>query len=81
MRWSRLGPTESVIEVRMRAEPGADADALLDARRAASSTRTSTPANGSSRASASPTFEVGPLAQAHEAPITAFHEHVLAMLR
>ena len=33
------------------------------------------------RGLASPTYDVGPLALTHEAPITRFHEHVLAALR
>jgi choline monooxygenase len=75
-----LGPTESVIEVRMRAEPGADAEALIGAARSFIDEDIDA-CERIQQGLASPTFEVGPLAQKHEAPITEFHENVLAMLR
>jgi Rieske 2Fe-2S family protein len=72
-------PATSRIEVRMRAEPGADSDALLDAARSfidedIHACERIQAAFGSSM------FEVGPLAVEHEAPITAFHEHIIAAM-
>jgi len=73
-------PTECRIEVRMRAEPGADGDALLAAARSFIDEDIDA-CERIQQGLSSPTFEVGPLAQEHEAPITEFHENVLAMLR
>jgi hypothetical protein len=75
-----LGPTESCIEVRMLAEPGADAEALIGAARSFIDEDIDA-CERIQQGLASPTFEVGPLAQKYEAPITEFHENVLAMLR
>jgi len=71
---------ESRIEVRIRAESGADGDALLDAVRSFIDEDIAA-CERIQRGLASPTFDVGPLAQTHEAPITEFHEHLLAALR
>lgn len=74
------GPAASRIEVRMRAEAGSDASALLGA----AHSFIDEDIHACERIQAalgSPAFEVGPLARAHEAPITAFHEHLLAATR
>ena len=73
-------PDRSTIEVRIRAEPGADGDALLEAVR----TFIDEDIDACERiqaAMASPWFEVGPLAREHEAPITSFHESLLSFVR
>ena len=70
---------ECRMEVRIRAEHGADGDALLEAAR----TFIDEDIHACERiqaAMASPWFEVGPLARQHEAPITTFQEHLLAAL-
>ncbi len=74
-----VAPDRCRIELRVRAEAGADADQLLDA-------VTSFIAEDISACErvqaglASPAFSVGPLAREHEAPITAFHRNVLDAL-
>lgn len=73
------GPAASRVELRVRAEPGADAEGLLAAARSfidediAACVRIQ-------EAMASPWFAVGPLARDHEAPIAAFHRNLLAAL-
>jgi choline monooxygenase len=72
-------PDRSHIEIRVRAEPEADGDALVAAAR--SFIEEDVRACERIQASlASPWFEVGPLAQTHEAPITAFQQNVLELL-
>jgi choline monooxygenase len=69
----------SHIEIRIRAEPGADGDALVVAARSF----IEEDIHACERIQAalhSPWFGVGPLAQAHEAPITAFHRNLLELL-
>ena len=63
----------------MRAEPGADAAALLEAARSFIDEDIDA-CERIQRGLGSPTFDVGPLAQAHEAPVMRFHQHLLAML-
>ena len=75
-----VAPDESRIEVRMRAEPGADGDALLEAAHSFID-EDILACERIQSALASPWFEVGPLARQHEAPITAFHENLLAATR
>jgi Rieske 2Fe-2S family protein len=75
-----VSPCESRIEVRMRAEPGADADALLEAARTFID-EDILACERIQRAMESPWFEVGPLAREHEAPIAVFHENLLAATR
>lgn len=70
-------PAESRIEIRMKAEPGADAEALLRSARGFVD-QDVLACERVQQALASPDFEVGPLARDHEAPITAFHEHLIA---
>lgn len=75
-----IAPDRSRMEVRIRAEPGADGGALLEAARSF----IDEDIDACERIQvglADPDFEVGPLAQAHEAPITAFHRNVQEALR
>jgi phenylpropionate dioxygenase-like ring-hydroxylating dioxygenase large terminal subunit len=74
------GPTDCRIEVRMRAERGADPEALLEASRSFIDEDIDA-CERIQQGLASPTFEVGPLAETHEAPITEFHQNLLAMLQ
>ena len=67
-----VAPDRTRIELRVRAERGADADGLLAAARSF--------IDEDIAALASPWFEVGPLARDHEAPIAAFQRNVLAAL-
>jgi Rieske 2Fe-2S family protein len=73
------GPASSHIEVRIRAEQGADGDALLEAARSFIDEDIRACERIQS-ALASPWFAVGPLASAHEAPITVFHQNLLAAM-
>lgn len=74
-----VAPDESRMEVRIRAEPGTDGVALLEAAR--SFIDEDVDACERIQAGLATTdFEVGPLAREHEAPITAFHTHLLAAL-
>jgi phenylpropionate dioxygenase-like ring-hydroxylating dioxygenase large terminal subunit len=75
-----VSATESRIEVRMRAEPGADAAGLLEAARSFIDEDIDA-CERIQQGLGATDFEVGPLAQAHEAPITEFHENLLGMLR
>jgi phenylpropionate dioxygenase-like ring-hydroxylating dioxygenase large terminal subunit len=75
-----VSPRESRIEVRMRAEPESDPGPLLGAARSFIDEDIDA-CQRIQRGLLSPTFEVGPLAQDHEAPITEFHENLLSMLR
>jgi Rieske 2Fe-2S family protein len=72
-----VAPDHTRIELRVRAEPDADAAQLL----AAVQSFIVEDIEACERvqaAMASPAFAVGPLAAEHEAPITAFHRNVLA---
>jgi choline monooxygenase len=74
-----ITPDRTRIEIRIRAERGADGQALL----AAAHSFIDEDIHACERIQAglaSPAFAVGPLAAVHEAPITRFHEHVLAEL-
>ena len=69
----------SHIEIRIRAEPAADGAALV----AAARSFIDEDVDACERIQAalhSPWFEVGPLAQRHEAPITAFQRNLLELL-
>ncbi|HEX3621232.1 MAG TPA: aromatic ring-hydroxylating dioxygenase subunit alpha [Acidimicrobiales bacterium] len=67
------------LHLRVRAEPGADGDALLKA--VGSFIEEDIVAcEAVQRAVRSPLFSVGPLARDHEAPIVAFHRNLLARL-
>ena len=73
------GPERSQVEIRIRAEDGADGDALVAAAR--SFIEEDIHACEHIQAGlGSPSFAVGPLAREHEAPITAFHTNLLALL-
>jgi hypothetical protein len=72
-------PDRSRVELRIRAEPAADATRLLAAARSFIDEDIAA-CERIQAALASPWFAVGPLARDHEAPITAFHRHLLAAL-
>jgi phenylpropionate dioxygenase-like ring-hydroxylating dioxygenase large terminal subunit len=74
-----VGPAECRMEVRIRAEAGADGDALLEAARSFIDEDIHA-CERIQAAMESPWFEVGPLAREHEAPITVFQEHLLAAM-
>jgi Rieske 2Fe-2S family protein len=74
-----VSAAECRMEVRIRAEAGADGAALLEAARSF----IDEDINACERiqaAMASPWFEVGPLARYHEAPISEFQDHLLDAL-
>lgn len=73
------GADRSRLELRLRAEPDADADALLAVARSFID-EDITACERIQEGLGSPWFSVGPLAQDHEAPISAFHRRVLAAL-
>ncbi len=72
-------PDRSRIELRVRAEPGADAAGLLAAARSFIDEDVAA-CERIQAALASPWFRVGPLAREHEAPIAAFHRNLLDAL-
>jgi choline monooxygenase len=72
-------PDRSRIELRVRAEPGADAAGLLAAARSFIDEDIGA-CERIQAALASPWFQVGPLARDHEAPISDFHRNLLAAL-
>ncbi|MFN0030203.1 MAG: aromatic ring-hydroxylating oxygenase subunit alpha [Acidimicrobiales bacterium] len=74
-----LAPDRSVIDLRVRAEPDADPEALVSAARAFIDEDVFA-CEQTQRALSSPRFAVGPLASAHEAPITTFQHHLLTIL-
>ncbi len=76
---SPLGPTRSVIDLRIRAEPGADGDRLVAAARSFIDEDVFA-CEQVQRVLRSPRFEVGPLAFDHERPIMTFHQHLLDAL-
>jgi hypothetical protein len=71
-----VGPDRTVIDLRVRAERGAHAAAVLDAVRSFID-EDITACEAVQEAVGSPAFAVGPLAEDHEQPITAFHAHLL----
>lgn len=74
-----VAPDRSVIDLRIRAEPGADAEALLKALHSFIEEDIAA-CEAVQRGLRSPKFSIGPLAQDHEHPITVFHEQVLAAM-
>jgi hypothetical protein len=72
-------PDRSRIELRVRAEPGADASGLLAAARSFIDEDIEA-CERIQAALASPWFAVGPLARDHEAPIAAFQRNLLDAL-
>ena len=75
-----LAPDRTMIDIRVRAEPDADATAALEAVQSFIQEDVEA-CQGVQSAVASPSFAIGPLARDHEQPITAFHRHVLAAVR
>jgi hypothetical protein len=76
------GPAASTLDIRVRAEPGAEMDdegvaQLLRVLR----DEDAFAVEQIQAVLRSPRFEVGPLASSHEAPITAFQRDVLEFLR
>ncbi len=76
---SPLAPDRSVIDLRVRAEPGADADRLLAAARSFIDEDIFACEQVQAIVKA-PRFQVGPLASEHEQPILDFHRHLLHRL-
>jgi choline monooxygenase len=74
-----LAPGRSRVDLRIRAEPDADAAALLAATQSFISEDVFACEGVQSTVSSS-RFGVGALAQDHELPITEFHQHLLAAL-
>jgi choline monooxygenase len=72
-----VAPDHTLIDLRVRAEPGADADGLMQAVHAFIDEDVAA-CEAVQAGMRSPRFSVGPLARTHEHPITAFHDHVLA---
>lgn len=75
-----VAPDRTRIELRVRAEPDADGDALLLATRSFID-EDIVACERVQAAVASPAFSVGPLAQTHERPIERFHAHLLEAMR
>jgi choline monooxygenase len=74
-----VAPDRSRIELRVRAEPGADPVALVAAAKSFI-VEDILACERVQAGLASPAFEVGPLALEHERPIQVFHEHLLDAL-
>ncbi len=72
-----VAPDRSLIDLRIRAEPEADPDALLKSLHSFIEEDIAA-CEAVQAGMRSPRFTVGPLAQGHEHPITAFHDRVLA---
>lgn len=72
-----VAPDRTVIDLRIRAEPEAEGDALEGALRSFIVDDIAA-CEAIQQAVGSPVFGVGPLAEQHERPIATFHEHVLA---
>jgi Rieske 2Fe-2S family protein len=75
-----VAPDRSVIDLRIRAEPGADAEALLKSLHSFIEEDIAA-CEAVQRGLRSPQFSVGPLARTHEQPITDFHDRVLAIVQ
>jgi Rieske 2Fe-2S family protein len=78
-----MGPERTIIDLRVRAEPGEDhdVDAFVAMVGQVLHGEDGAACEQIQRALRSPAFEVGPLAGALEAPIQRFHEHYLAAMR
>jgi choline monooxygenase len=74
-----VAPDRTVVDLRIRAEEGADATALVGALRSFISEDVAA-CEAVQAAVSSPSFGVGPLAVDHELPITRFHRSVLDAL-
>ncbi|MFI5040845.1 MAG: aromatic ring-hydroxylating dioxygenase subunit alpha [Acidimicrobiales bacterium] len=67
----------SVVDIRVRAEPGSDASSMLGLSRVVIEQEDGAACAALQQAVASPWFRVGPLASEHELPITRFQRSVL----
>ncbi|MCU0309506.1 MAG: aromatic ring-hydroxylating dioxygenase subunit alpha [Acidimicrobiales bacterium] len=74
-----LGPERMEVDVRVRAEPGADLDAIQKGIEAFV-VEDIAACEGIQRAVRSSRYRVGPMAQEHERPITNFQRHLLEVL-
>ena len=74
-----LAPDRSVIDVRIRAEPSSDVEMLVAAAKEFMLEDVSA-CEGIQATVRSSRFQVGPLAQSHERPITLFQQNLLAAL-
>jgi Rieske 2Fe-2S family protein len=72
-----LAPDRSVVDMRVRAEPGSDPSAVLARSREIIEREDGGACAAMQAAVRSPAFSVGPLARSHELPITRFHRSVL----
>jgi Rieske 2Fe-2S family protein len=73
------GPDCCVVDLRIRAEPDADAEGLLAGAKAFI-VEDIAACEGVQSTVRSDRFSIGPMAVDHERPITAFHQHLLAAL-
>jgi Rieske 2Fe-2S family protein len=74
-----VAPDRSLIDLRVRAEPGADADGIMKSVRSFIDEDIAA-CEAVQAGMRSPYFAVGPLARTHEHPITLFQDRVLAAL-
>lgn len=74
-----VAPDRSVIDLRVRAQPGADADLVMKSVRSFIDEDVAA-CEAVQAGMRSPQFVVGPLARTHELPITLFQDHLLALL-
>jgi choline monooxygenase len=75
-----LGPDRSLIDMRIRAEPGSDAGDMLTMSRRVIEEEDGRACERMQAGVRSPWFSVGPLAREHEAPIEWFHDQVLTAM-
>jgi Rieske 2Fe-2S family protein len=74
-----LGPEQMEVDIRVRAEPGADTEAIRKGIEAFVVEDISA-SEGIQRTLRSSRYRVGPMAQEHERPITTFQRHLLEIL-
>jgi Rieske 2Fe-2S family protein len=74
------GPERSLVDLRIRAEPGSDATDMLQMSRQVIEREDGAACQRMQAAVRSPWFSVGPLANDHERPITWFQDQVLAAM-
>jgi len=72
-----VAPDRSIVDIRVRAETGADATAMMEMSRTVIEVEDGMACEALQSAVASPWFEVGPLAADHELPIARFQGSVL----
>ncbi|HEY2428719.1 MAG TPA: RHO alpha subunit C-terminal catalytic domain-containing protein [Acidimicrobiales bacterium] len=72
-----LGPARSLVDLRVRTEPGSDATEMVAMSRAVIEAEDGGVCERLQAGVRSPWFRVGPLARRHERPIVWFHERVL----